>query len=60
MVVSHGMQEIRVRLPAEAIFFAISLLQFFKINLGNLGRLLIFQIDCVESPTTISAGNYHF
>ena len=25
------MQEIRVRLPAEAIFFAINLLQFFKI-----------------------------
>jgi len=53
------MQEIRVRFPAEAIFFAISLLQFFKINLGNLGRLLIFQIDCVENPTTIPAGNYH-
>ena len=27
---SHGMQEIRVRLPAEAIFFAISLLQFLR------------------------------
>jgi len=46
------MQEIRVRLPAEAI----NLLQFFKINLGNLLLiLLIFQIDCVESPTTYHA-----
>jgi len=36
------MQEIRVRLPAEVIFFAISLLQFFNINLGNLGGLLRF------------------
>ena len=44
----------------EAIFFAISLLQFFKIKFGKVGGLLIFQIDCVESPTTISACNYHF
>ena len=51
------MQEI---LPVKAIFFVISLLQFLKINLGNLGGLLIFQIDCVESPTIISTRNYHF
>ena len=56
---SHGMQEIRVRFPAKAIFFAISLLQFFKIW-EILGGLLIFQIDCVESPIIISAHNYYF
>jgi len=33
-----------VQLLAKAIFFAKSLLQFFKINLGNLEGLLIFQI----------------
>jgi len=27
----------RVRLPAETIFFAISLLQFFKIKFGTFG-----------------------
>jgi len=27
-------------------------ISFLKLNLGNLGGLLIFQIDCVESPTT--------
>ena len=24
---------------------------FLRLNLGNLGELLIFQIDCIESPT---------
>jgi len=52
--ISHGMQEIRVRLSVEAIFFAISisLLQFFKINLGKFGGIINIS-DCVESPTTI-------
>jgi len=57
--ISHGMQEIRVRLSVEAIFFAISisLLQFFKINLGNLGGLLIFQIALKVRQ---SARNYQY
>jgi len=42
----------------------IKSLQSFFSKLGskfnNLGRLLIFQIDCVESSATISARNYNF
>jgi len=65
-IFSHGMQEIRVRLPAKVIFFAISLLQFFKIKFGKFERtyiyirLLIFQIDCIEIATTILIHNYYF
>jgi len=29
-------------IPAEAIFFAISLLQFLRLNLGNSKEFLIF------------------
>ena len=36
-IASHGMQEIRVRLPTEAIFLAISLLQFLRF--GKFGGL---------------------
>ena len=56
---SHGKQEISSSI-SEAIFFAISLLQFFKIKFGKFRGLLIFQIDCIESPTTTSARNYNF
>lgn len=31
-----------------------------RLNLGNLGKLLIFQVDYIESPITISARNYNF
>jgi len=34
------MQEIWIRLPAEAIFFAINLLQFFKIKFGKFGGII--------------------
>ena len=33
-------QKIRVRIPAEAIFFAKSLLQFFKIKFGKLVEII--------------------
>jgi len=36
----HEMQEIRIRLPTETIFFAISLLQFFKIKFGKFGGII--------------------
>jgi len=37
---SQYFQENRVRLPVEAIFFAISLLQFFKIKFGKFGGII--------------------
>jgi len=33
-------QEIRVRLPAETIFFAINLLQFFKIKFEKFEEII--------------------
>jgi len=49
------MQEIWVRLPAEAIFFAISLLQFFKIKFGKFRGIIIYiHLNDLISETIIA------
>jgi len=40
-------------IPDWGNIFRIKFITVFKIKFGKFGRLLIFQIDCIESPTTI-------